>query len=79
MSKVIRFIPKDKDDVVTALEMLLEKAKNNEFDNFIFACKLPSREVATSWSNCDFGLRAELISHNHMDLIAAMVEVNYIE
>jgi hypothetical protein len=79
MSKVVRFIPKDKDDIVSALEMLLEKAKNNEFDNFIFACKLPSREVATSWCNADFGLRAELISHNQVDLMAAMVEANYLE
>lgn len=79
MSKVVRFVPKDKADYVEALEMLLEKAKNGEFDNFIFACKLPNGEVATSWSNADFGLRAELISHNHMDLIAGMVEVNYID
>lgn len=79
MSKVVRFVPKDKTDYVATLEMLLEKAKNGEFDNFIFACKLPSGEVATSWSNTDFGLRAELISHNHMDLIAGMVEANYIE
>lgn len=79
MPKVVRFIPKDKTDHVAALEMLLGKAKNGEFDNFIFACKLPSGEVATSWSNTDFGLRAELISHNHMDLVAGMVEVNYFE
>lgn len=79
MSKVIRFIPKDKSDYVANLEMLLDKAKNGEFDNFIFACKCQNGEVATSWSNADFGLRAELISHNHMDLIAAMVEVNYID
>lgn len=79
MSKVIRFIHKDKDDHIQALEMLLDMAKKGEFDNFIFACKLPNGEVATSWSNADFGLRAELISHNHMDLIAGMVEVNYFE
>jgi len=78
MSKVVRFIPKDKSDHVAAPEMLLEKAKSGEFDNFIFACKLPSGEVATSWNNADFGMRAELISHNHMDLIAGMVEENYI-
>ena len=79
MPKVVRFIPKDKSDHVATLEMLLDMAKKDEFDNFIFACKLPSGEVATSWSNADFGLRAELISHNHMDLIAGMVEVNYLE
>lgn len=79
MSKVVRFIPKDKNDYVSALEMLLGMAKKGEFDNFIFACKLPNGEVATSWSNADFGLRAELISHNHVDLIAGMVEANYIE
>lgn len=79
MAKVIRLVPKDKTDHIGALEMLLDMAKNGEFDNFVFACKLPSGEVATSWSNADFGLRAELISHNHMDLIAGMVEVNYLE
>lgn len=79
MSKVVRFIPKDKSDYIAAIEMLLEKAKAGEFDNFIFACKLQNGEVATSWSNADFGLRAELISHNHMDLIAGMVEENYID
>lgn len=79
MSKVVRLIPKGKLDYVSTLELLLEMAKMGEFDNFIFACKLTNGEVATSWSNADFGLRAELISHNHVDLIAGMVETNYIE
>lgn len=79
MSKIVRLIPKGKSDYVFTLETLLDMAKKGEFDNFVFACKLPSGEVATSWSNADFGLRAELISHNHVDLIAGMVEANYIE
>lgn len=79
MSKVVRFIPKDKSDHIQALELLLDKAKKGEFDNFIFACKLPDGEVATSWSNADLGLRAELLAHSHMDLIAGMVELNFTE
>jgi hypothetical protein len=74
LAKIVRLLPKDKADTIAALEMLMEKAHNCEFDNFIFAAKTKDGEIATSWANADLGERNELISHIQMDLVLGTVE-----
>lgn len=75
MSKIVR-IKTPQDNVVEALEFLLERAKSGQVASFIFASHCPDGSVATSWANADFGQRCELIGHAQADVMYAMVEAN---
>jgi len=84
MSKVIRFPGKKTPDqesqevIVARLEEILERAKAGEVKGFLLgAFTNEPHVIATSWGSVNFGQRMELISHMHMDLMAAMVEKNF--
>jgi hypothetical protein len=80
LAKIKRLVPKGKADHIEHLKMLLERAENGEFDNFIFAAKLKTDgEIATSWVNADMGLRQELIAHQQIDVMCGVIETNYFE
>jgi hypothetical protein len=75
MAKIIRF-KTPQDNLVEALENLLEMAKKGEITNFIFASKCSDGNIATSWSNADVGERNELVAHLQIDVMYAVVEAN---
>lgn len=75
MAKIIRF-KTPQDNLVEALEKILELARNGGIENFILAAKLPNGEVATSWFNADVGTRNELVSHLQLDVVYAVIEAN---
>lgn len=75
MSKIIRFKTKQ-DDIIKALEGLLQIAKQEEITSFVFAAKCPDGSVATSWAEADVGTRNELVSHLQVDVMYAVVEAN---
>lgn len=75
MAKIVRF-KTPQDNVVEALEFLLDQAKAGQVERFIFAAHCPDGNVATSWANADFGERCELIGHAQADVMYAMVEAN---
>lgn len=76
MAKILRIPGTPYDDVVTGLEALLEKAKAGEISAFTFAAKCPDGDVATAWACADPGTRQELIGHQQIDVMMAVVEVN---
>ena len=75
MAKIIR-LKTPQDDVVEALETLLERARDGEFTGFVFAAKCPDGNIATSWANVDVGERNELTAHLQIDVMYAVVEAN---
>ncbi|MCM3746532.1 hypothetical protein M3223_04105 [Paenibacillus pasadenensis] len=75
MARIVR-IKTPQDSVIEAIEFLLERAKDGEVTDFIFASHCPDGTVATSWANADFGQRCELIGHAQADVMYAMVEAN---
>lgn len=86
MAKIVKFPSKER-NVVEQLEFLLEKAKEGDIKRFVFAAELNQKEleeddqnlVATSWVNADVGERQYLLSHLQLDIVAAVVEVNFFE
>lgn len=75
MAKIVHF-PTDQDNVIRALEELLEIAKTGEIKSFVFAAKCESGDIATSHANTDVGTRGELASHIQVDVMYAVVEAN---
>jgi hypothetical protein len=75
MSKIVRFKTSN-DSLVESLEGLLERAKNGEFMNYIFACNTSDGNIATGWCNADIGKMQELSSHLQCDIVYKMVEAN---
>ena len=75
MSKIVR-LKTPQNNVIEALETILEMAKQGEALNFVFAAKCPDGNVATSWCNADVGTRNELVAHLQMDIMMAVVEAN---
>lgn len=75
MSKIVRF-KTPQDDIVEALETILERAKNGEMLSFVFSAKCPDENVATSWSQADIGTRNELVSHLQVDIMYAVMAAN---
>lgn len=75
MAKIIR-LKTPQDNVVEALETLLERARGGEVLGFVFAAKCPDGNIATSWANVDVGGRNELTSHLQIDVMYAVVEAN---
>ena len=75
MAKIIRF-KTPQDNLIEALENILERARNGEFKGFVFAAKLPNGEVGTAWINADVGERNELASHLQLDVVYAVIEAN---
>lgn len=75
MAKILKF-KTSQDNVVQALEQLLEYAKNGDIQGFVFAAKCPNGDIATSWSEVDVGGRSELNAHIQVDIMYAVVEAN---
>jgi hypothetical protein len=75
MAKIVRFRSKQ-DNLIESVEQLLERAKNGEFINYVFASKLPDGNIATGWCNADVGERNELCSHLEVDIMMSVVEAN---
>ena len=75
MAKIIKF-KTPQDNVVEALEKLLEYAKNGDVIGFIFAAKCPDGNIATSWSEVDMGTRGELNSHIQVDIMYDVMAAN---
>ncbi|GAB7057351.1 hypothetical protein JCM16163A_41000 [Paenibacillus sp. YK5] len=75
MSKIVKF-KTAQDNVVEALERLLQLAKDGEITGFIFAAKCPDGNIATSWSNVDVGARGELNAHVQVDIMYDVMAAN---
>ena len=75
MNKIVRF-KTSQDNLIEALEQLLERAKSGEFHDFIFACHTSDGSVATGWCNTDVGVMQELNSHLQCDIVYKMIEAN---
>jgi len=75
MAKIVKF-KTSQDNVVDALEKLLEYAKNGEIQGFVFAAKCPDGNIATSWAEADVGTRSELNAHIQVDIMYAVMEAN---
>lgn len=75
MGKIVRF-KTPQDNVIEALEGLLQRAKDGEFTNFIFACDTSDGNTATGWCNADVGKMQELSSHLQCDIVYKMIEAN---
>jgi hypothetical protein len=86
MAKIVKFPSKER-NVVEQLEFLLEKAKEGDIKRFVFAAELNRKEqeedsqnlIATTWVNADVGDRQYLLSHLQLDIVHAVVEVNFFE
>lgn len=75
MAKIVKF-KTTQDNVVEALEELLQKARDGEIKGFIFAAKCPDGNIATSWSEVDIGSRGELNSHIQVDIMYDVMAAN---
>lgn len=75
MSKIVRF-KTHQDNIIEALEQIVERAKNGEITGFIFAAKCTDGNIATGWSHVDVGERNELTAHLQVDVMMAVVEAN---
>lgn len=73
MTKIINLFESKNDDIVTQIEVILERAKNGEFENFLFAGQMTDSKIGTAWANCDLPKRQELISHLQIDVITGVV------
>lgn len=75
MAKIVR-LPVSGNNIVTALEELLERAKQGDVVNFVFAGLCPDGNIATSWANADVGERQTLVGHLQIDVMYAVVDAN---
>jgi hypothetical protein len=75
VGKIVRF-KTPQDDIVAALEDILQRAKDGQMTGFVFAAKCPGGEVATSWAQTDVGDRNELVSHLQIDVMYAVMAAN---
>lgn len=75
MAAIVKF-KTPQDNVVEALEKLVEYAKNGEITGFIFAAKCPDGNIATSWSQVDIGARGELNAHLQVDIVYDVMAAN---
>ncbi|MED3911399.1 hypothetical protein FQP34_00085 [Peribacillus simplex] len=81
MAKIIHFPYKDK-DLIEQLEYITEQAREGKIKNYVFAAELQGGDeglIATSYYNADVGQKQVLNSHIQLDIIAAVVEVNFCE
>lgn len=82
MAKIIHFPDKNK-DLIEQLDFILQQAKEGKIKNYAFAAELQGGEdegvVATSYWNADVGTKQLLNSHIQIDIVAAVVEVNFFE
>ncbi|WP_336786585.1 hypothetical protein [Paenibacillus sp. MMO-177] len=77
MAKIVRLNRHPQEEVIDALEFLLQKAREGEVTSFVFAAQTAEANVvATSWAQADFGKRAELIAHLQLDLNFAFTQEN---
>lgn len=77
MSNVVRLFPPDaQENLILALEDIVQRAKSGEISSFIFSAKCSDGNVATAYGKVNFGERAELIGHLQCDLSYAMIEAN---
>jgi hypothetical protein len=81
MAKIIHF-PDKNNDQIAILEHILYEAKMGKIKNFAFAAELQGEDegiIATAYHNADVGTKQLLISHMQIDVIAAVVEVNFFD
>jgi hypothetical protein len=81
MAKIVHF-PNKNQNMVEQLEFILKQAKEGKLKNYAFAAELQGEEdglIATSYCNADVGTKQLLMSHIQIDIIAAVVEVNFFE
>ncbi|MDM5306329.1 hypothetical protein [Peribacillus frigoritolerans] len=81
MAKIIHFPNKDK-DLIEQLEYITEQAKEGKIKSYAFAAELQGEDeglVATSYYNADVGTKQLLNSHIQVDIMAAVVEVNFFD
>lgn len=75
VAKIVRF-KTPQDNMIEALEGLLERAKNGDFNAFVFSAQCTDGDIATAWSNTDVGKRNELTSHLQVDVMYSVMEAN---
>jgi hypothetical protein len=75
MAKILHF-KTPRDNVIEALEKLLQHAKDGDLTGFVFAAKCPDGNIATSWSEVDVGTRGELNSHLQIDIMYDVMAAN---
>ncbi|PWV90254.1 hypothetical protein DFQ01_14430 [Paenibacillus cellulosilyticus] len=76
MTNIVR-LNTPQNNMIEALEFLLEKAKAGDIQSFVFAAKdKTDGNIATSWGNCDVGEQQELCSHLQVDIMYRVVEAN---
>jgi len=81
MAKIIHFPNKDK-DLIEQLEYITEQAREGKIKNYAFAAELQGKDeglVVTSYYNVDMCTKQLLNSHIQVDIMAAMVEVNFFD
>lgn len=72
LAKIINLFTDKQMDIVEQLEYILEKAKEGEFKDFVFAANCGG-EVKTAWKCIDLPKRQELLSHLQIDIINSLV------
>lgn len=75
MAKILRY-KTNQDDIIEALEGILERARNGDMTGFVFAAKCTDGNIATAWSRVDVGERNELTAHLQVDVMYAVMAAN---
>ena len=75
MAKIVKF-KTSQDDLVEALEYILERAREGEIRSFAFAAKCTDGNIATSYGNADVGTKNELLGHIQADIMYDIMKAN---
>lgn len=85
MAKIIHIFNEEeakKEALIKHIKDLLRAAEQGKIKNVLIAAEVAGSQegtVVTGWVNMDYETRARMLVHHQMDLVKAMIEINYLD